>query len=66
MKLTILTIEIILKESCFSMFIMQDFGVAEFRRFGEIRFQSIGLKFGPQSIEELTILGSIYCESTFT
>jgi hypothetical protein len=41
-------------------------GVAEFRQFVEIRFQSIGLKFGPQSIEELEILGSIYCESTFT
>ncbi len=45
---------------------MEANGVAEFRRFGEIRFQSIGLKIGPQSIEELTILGSIYCKSTFT
>ncbi len=36
-----------------------NFGVAEFKRFGKRRFQSIPLKIGPESIEELIIIGSI-------
>jgi hypothetical protein len=31
----------------------------------KIDFDRIYQKFGPQSIEELIIIGSIYCESTF-
>jgi hypothetical protein len=33
--------------------------VAEFERFGKRRFQSIHLKIGPESIEELIIIGLI-------
>ncbi len=40
-------------------------GVYEFRPFRKIRFQSMRSKVGPHSIEELTILGSIYCDQCF-
>jgi hypothetical protein len=50
-----------MKERKVKLFILNSkfMGVAEFERFGKRRFQSIHLKIGPESIEELIIIGSI-------